>query len=363
MSGIAASATYGVAKNATVHSIKVLSDDGLGTSGDVIEALDYVINIKDDRPETPIVVSLSLGGGFSLSLNFAVAEAMEHNVTVIAAAGNDADDACFFSPSSSPAITVGSVDNTVDDRRSSFSNYGSCVDIYAPGQNILSTGTGWNVVVVEGMSFSNSEATRKEGTSMAAPHVTGAAALYLQQHPRATPAQVREAIMADAVVAAGSSPSNPRHVLVIGKTILTAPTPTQIPEEASAAPFSVDSDEPASGSFLVPPPELDEFSSPPGSIDGTQDEEYTCEVTEWTSWSACSATRPCTSGFRSRYRFVANDIPLDLVLVECPLLTTIETCVAENGTETECVSVGDPSASPLSGVVRSIVDTAIDIFS
>lgn len=133
--GVAASSTYGVARNATLHSVKVLSDAGVGSSSDVIEALDFIIGEKVKNPGTPIIASMSLGGGLSSSLNSAVAAAMNRNITVIAAAGNENRDACLSSPSSSNAITVGSVDNTWDDRVSGFSNYGDCVDIY--GEDIF----------------------------------------------------------------------------------------------------------------------------------------------------------------------------------------------------------------------------------
>lgn len=133
--GVAASATYGVARNATIHSVKVLSDSGVGSSSDVIEALDFIIGTKAQSPGAPVVASLSLGGARSASLNAAVDEAMRRNITVITAAGNERRDACLSSPSSSNAITVGSVDNSFDDRVSSFSNYGDCVDIYGTARS------------------------------------------------------------------------------------------------------------------------------------------------------------------------------------------------------------------------------------
>ena len=192
----------------------------------------------------------------------------------------------------------------------------------------MSTSTGWNVL--DGLGFSDHETSSMEGTSMAAPHVSGAAALYLQQHPDATPAQVRQAIMAASVTAGAGRPP----LLVIGGGLVPSVLSSDGPADADGPP-------PANGTFVPAPP------PPPGAGPAA---ESACEVTQWTAWTDCSARNACTTGLRSRYRFPANDIPLDLILIECPLLTTVEACVAPG----ECVDVGGPSI--LEGIFADVME-------
>jgi subtilisin family serine protease len=162
----------------------------------------------------------------STALNDAVQRAINAGVTFAVAAGNNSADACSFSPSStSAAITVAASDNS--DIQASYSNYGSCVDVYAPGTNVYST---WN-------TDDNAMGTAS-GTSMATPHVAGAAALYLQAHPSASPAEVSAAIVSSATTGAiaglgAGSPNRLLHVNGSGGTIIlpppTEPPPTQPP--------------------------------------------------------------------------------------------------------------------------------------
>jgi len=185
VAGIVGSATWGVAKNVRLTAVRVLNCFGSGTTSGVVSGIDWVIN----HAIFPAVANMSLGGGDSVALDTAVDNAIQAGITFAVAAGNDNSDACVGSPNKVPAaITVGS--STSVDTRSSFSNWGSCIDIFAPGSSITST---W---------LSGGTATIS-GTSMASPHVAGAAALYLQLHPTATPAQVTSALVDHA---------NPDHI-------------------------------------------------------------------------------------------------------------------------------------------------------
>lgn len=170
----AAGVTYGVAKRASVIPVRVLNCRGAGSNSDVIAGVDWVAanHVK------PAVANMSLGGGSSTALDTAVKAAVASGMTMVVAAGNDNKDACNGSPNRVPeAITVGS--STKTDTRSSFSNWGSCVDIFAPGSDITAAG------------ISNSTSTsNKSGTSMAAPHVAGAAAVVLGKNASLAPAQV-----------------------------------------------------------------------------------------------------------------------------------------------------------------------------
>lgn len=178
VAGTVAGSTYGVAKSANIHAVRVLGCDGSGTNSGVIAGMDWVA----ENAQYPAVANMSLGGGASSSTDDAVSNMRSAGVTVVVAAGNDNADACNYSPArSADAITVGST--TDSDSRSSFSNYGDCVDIFAPGSNITSA---W---------YTSDTATNTiSGTSMASPHVAGIAALYLSDNSGATPTQVEDAI-------------------------------------------------------------------------------------------------------------------------------------------------------------------------
>jgi subtilisin family serine protease len=193
---------YGVAKNVRVVAVRVLNCQGSGTTADVIAGINWVAA----NAIKPAVANMSLGGGFSQSLNAAVAGAVSKGVTFAVAAGNSAADACASSPSSEPsAITVGAT--TSADALASFSNYGTCVDINAPGVSITSDWLG-------GPTATNTIS----GTSMASPHVAGAAALYLAANPTATPADVVSALTSKATpsVLSGVGTGTPNKLLYIG---------------------------------------------------------------------------------------------------------------------------------------------------
>ena len=179
VAGTIGGSTYGVAKSVRLFAVRVLSCSGSGSTSGVIAGVDWVrVNhIK------PAVANMSLGGGASTSLDTAVNNSINAGVTFAIAAGNSNANATNFSPARvSAAITVGS--STISDARSSFSNFGSVVDIFAPGSSILSA---W--------STSDTATTTISGTSMATPHVAGIAARYLQGSPSASPSTVRNAVV------------------------------------------------------------------------------------------------------------------------------------------------------------------------
>ncbi|MGY6519331.1 MAG: S8 family peptidase [Lysobacteraceae bacterium] len=214
VAGTVAGATWGVAKAARIHGVRVLGCNGSGTNAGVISGMDWVTA----NHTKPAVANMSLGGGASQATDDAVARMRNAGVTVVVAAGNDNANACNYSPArSSAAITVGSTQS--NDARSGFSNFGTCVNIFAPGSSITSA---WHT--------SNAATNTISGTSMAAPHVAGVAALYLANNPGATPAQVEQAIYGNAstgkLSSIGSGSPNRMLYSVFGGGGGTDPDPT-----------------------------------------------------------------------------------------------------------------------------------------
>ncbi len=171
VAGTVGGSTYGVAKNVNLVPIRILGCDGSGASSNVIAGLDWILK----NGKKPAVVNMSLGGDASTSLDSAVENLFDNGYVMVVAAGNSNTDACSASPARvSKALTVAATDNT--DTRASYSNYGSCVDIFAPGSQINSSWIG-----------SNTATKVLNGTSMATPHVAGVVAEMLQSTPTATP--------------------------------------------------------------------------------------------------------------------------------------------------------------------------------
>ncbi|GHH37763.1 S8 family peptidase [Lentzea cavernae] len=188
VAGTVGGTKYGVAKDVKLVAVRVLDCTGSGTFAGVIAGIDWVTNDVQTNPaRKPAVANMSLGGGANADVDNAVRRSITAGVTYGLAAGNGSGaNACNTSPARTPeAITVGSTDRT--DARSSFSNIGPCLDIFGPGRDITSA---W---------LTNDEATNTiSGTSMATPHVVGAAAVYLGSTPTATPQQVRDALVENA---------------------------------------------------------------------------------------------------------------------------------------------------------------------
>ena len=183
VSGTIAGSVYGVAKNASLVAVKVLNANGSGLTSGVIAGLDWVGTQYTSGSKA--VVNMSLGGGASTALDAAVGRLITKGITVAVAAGNSSTDACKSSPSRvTAALTVGATTNT--DSIASYSNYGKCVDIFAPGTNITSD---WN----------NGGTNTISGTSMATPHVAGVAALLLGKGNYQTPAAIAQAITSTSV--------------------------------------------------------------------------------------------------------------------------------------------------------------------
>lgn len=180
VAGTIGGATYGVAKSVKLVAVRVLDCTGFGLNSSVIAGVDWVTG--NHQPGQPAAANMSLGGGKSPALEQAVGNSIADGVTYGVAAGNETEDACTGSPSGlAAAITVGATDKT--DARAGYSDFGSCVDFFAPGSNITSA------------SFLTDTGTATmSGTSMATPHVVGAAALYLQASPSATPQHVRDGL-------------------------------------------------------------------------------------------------------------------------------------------------------------------------
>ncbi|WCD86543.1 Extracellular serine proteinase [Streptomyces xanthophaeus] len=187
VAGTVGGKTYGVAKGVSLVAVKVADCRGSGRLSAMVGGLEWLVKDAARRPGTPAVANMSMGGTRSAALDKAVKRAVAAGITVTVAAGNDGRDACGGSPAAVPqALTVGATD--AGDRRAAFSNHGPCVDLSAPGVAVTSAWRG-----------SPTATARSSGTSMAAPHVAGAAALVLAASPASTPAQVAEALVRGAV--------------------------------------------------------------------------------------------------------------------------------------------------------------------
>lgn len=188
VAGTVAGTTYGVAKKATIIPVRVLDCRGSGTLSGVVAGLDWAV--QHHQAGVAAAANMSLGGGASSTIDAAVSKLISDGVTVVVAAGNETADACTKSPARVPAaITVAASDSA--DAQASFSNFGSCVDLYAPGVNVTSAA-----------NTSSTATATYSGTSMASPHVAGAAALFLSESTSANPAEVAAKLTGDATTGA-----------------------------------------------------------------------------------------------------------------------------------------------------------------
>jgi subtilisin family serine protease len=202
VAGTIAGTNFGLAKGAKIFGVRVLDCQGSGSTESVVAGIDWVTA----NAKKPAVANMSLGGAADQALDAAVKASVASGVSYAVAAGNDSADACGSSPAREPsAITVGATDP--QDARASFSNFGKCVDVFAPG------------VGVESVGITGPDATAKmSGTSMATPHVTGGIALYLSAHPDAKPADVATALTGAATPGKVADPGtgSPNKLLFVG---------------------------------------------------------------------------------------------------------------------------------------------------
>jgi subtilisin family serine protease len=202
VSGTVGGTVHGVAKGVTLHPVRVLDCTGSGTWTGVINGINWVAANR----QLPAVANMSLGGSFNSAVNTATDGLIAAGVFTAVASGNSSANACNYSPASTAnAMTVNSTTNT--DARSSFSNFGTCTDIFAPGSSIVSA-----------YNTSNTATAVLSGTSMASPHVAGAGALYLFANPTHTPAQVDAALKNNATLNLVTNPGtgSPNRLLYMG---------------------------------------------------------------------------------------------------------------------------------------------------
>ena len=221
VAGTVGGATHGVAKGVRLVAVRVLNCQGSGSNSGVIAGVDWVTG--NHAAGQPAIANMSLGGGANSALDTAVNNSINDGVSYAVAAGNSNANACNSSPSRvGAAMTVGST--TSSDARSSFSNYGTCLDIFAPGSSITST---WHT--------SNTATNTISGTSMASPHVAGVAALYLQGSPSASPSTVRNAIVNSATPGVLTSVGTGSPNLLLYSLFGAAPPPPPPPSGCSLA--------------------------------------------------------------------------------------------------------------------------------
>lgn len=299
VSGTAAGTTYGIMKTATIHAVRVLNCNGSGTTTSVVAGINYVIT----NAIAPAVSNMSLGGGPDVTIDNATNNMVAAGIVSAVAAGNSNANACNFSPArAANALTVGAT--TITDARASFSNFGTCLDLFGPGQNITSDWIG-----------SNTATNTISGTSMASPHVAGVAALYRSFNPTATATQVASALINNATLNVVTNPGtgSPNRMLYMG---FIGGGPPNINPVASFTYNCI---------ARTPPPGFDCYFDGSGSsdADGT--------VVGWT-WTA--PTKPTKTGVTTSYVYpTAGNYSVTL---------TVTDNSGGTGSQTQTIVVGAP---------------------
>ena len=219
VAGTVGGTVHGVAKGVTLHAVRVLDCGGNGTWTGVISGINWVAANRI----LPAVANMSLGGGLNSAVNTATANLVAAGVFTAVASGNSTANACSSSPASTPAATTVN-SSTSTDARSSFSNYGSCTDIFAPGSSIVSA-----------FNTSNTATASLSGTSMASPHVAGAGALYLSVNPAHTPAQTDAALKSNAVANVITNPGTGSPNLLLNISFIGGGSPGNQAPQANFA--------------------------------------------------------------------------------------------------------------------------------
>jgi subtilisin family serine protease len=232
--------TMGIARGVSLVPVRVLDCAGSGTWSGVIAGIDWVTQQKTNNKSIPMVANMSLGGGFNSSVNDAVTRAITAGVVFAVAAGNENQDACYTSPASTPnALTVAASES--GDNRAGYSNWGSCVDLFAPGSGIQSSYIG-----------ADNAYANLSGTSMASPHVAGVAALILGSYPSYTPAQVRSSMIAAATPNIITDAAGSANVLLTTLFDATStPAPAPAPIDTTTAPTPTPTPPPAPAPVVI----------------------------------------------------------------------------------------------------------------
>ncbi len=278
VAGTVAGTKYGLAKKATIVPVKVLSCAGSGSYSGIIAALDW---IRANHPAgTPGVVNMSIGGPTNAAMTAAVENLTAAGVLSVVAAGNSNTDACTSSPASAPnALTVAASNQT--DARAYFSNYGNCVDLFAPGMAIISDD-----------AFAAGGSKSMSGTSMASPHVAGAAALVLGQNPRFSPAEVTAALKDNArqgvITDAQSANSGLLNIQFLNATTPPAPPIIGVPDAPTGVAVSGITKTDAVVNWVAP------LSDGGAAVTGYKVEYRSSAVSAWQQISATTNTATLT---------------------------------------------------------------------
>jgi len=306
VAGVALGSVFGVAKEATLHVARVLDCAGSGDYAHVLAALDWIEGAHPTNyPNQRAVVLLSLGGDYSESVNRAMQDMAAAGFVVVVAGGNGyGANSCNGSPASSPfVVSVGATDSS--DQVALFSSIGPCIDLFAPGAGILSASKSGDYA-----------STYKDGSSMAAPHVAGAAAIYLELNPDASVQEVREELVRQTVdnVLANTGKGSPNKLLHV--------------------------------SNIAGQCEIGDNDS------GVDKLTINCEVGEWSEWTPC--TKSCGFETRSRSRKLASNSFLassPACLAHCPALLEHDLCALEACAQPSPVQHFVPQVDPLSGTM------------